>query len=165
MSKFLPLSISVWSILGTAVKPLSKSEVSPAVPCMNAGGRDMTPVVWTTPARIAICLRIAVALLSVTYFQPDEYFQSLEPAHHLVFGYGHLTWEWRIRPPIRSIFFPMLFTPVYWLLKVLGLDETYLLVWVLFILFAMRPGRVEYFSLEFIDLGSKSCSRIVCLCN
>ncbi|KAF8508374.1 glycosyltransferase family 22 protein [Gautieria morchelliformis] len=90
----------------------------------------MTPVVWATSARLAICLRIAVALLSVTYFQPDEYFQALEPAHHLVFGYGHLTWEWRTRPPIRSIFFPMLFAPVYWMLKILGLDEPYLLVWI-----------------------------------
>lgn len=85
---------------------------------------------WATPARLAICLRVTIALFSITFFQPDEYFQALEPAHDIVFGYGHLTWEWRTRPPIRSIFFPMLFVPVYWLLKILGLDESNLLVWV-----------------------------------
>ena len=87
-------------------------------------------VMWAIPARLAIGLRIAIAVFSVTFFQPDEYFQALEPAHNLVFGYGHLTWEWRTRPPIRSVFFPILFVPVYWVLKVLDLDETNLLVWI-----------------------------------
>lgn len=76
----------------------------------------------------AITLRVGVALLMSTYFQPDEYFQSLEPAHKLVFGYGHLTWEWQAKPPIRSIFFPAIFVPVYWILRVTKLDGTLLLV-------------------------------------
>ncbi|KAJ6296068.1 hypothetical protein OIU78_023996 [Salix suchowensis] len=25
----------------------------------------------------------------------DEHWQALEVAHRIVFGYGHLTWEWR----------------------------------------------------------------------
>ncbi|KAF8510994.1 Alg9-like mannosyltransferase family-domain-containing protein [Hysterangium stoloniferum] len=68
--------------------------------------------------KLAIALRLAIALLTVTYFQPDEYFQALEPAHRVVFGYGHLTWEWQSRPPIRSIFFPMIYAPAYWLVKI-----------------------------------------------
>lgn len=36
--------------------------------------------------------------LPQTFFQPDEFYQALEPAHRLVFGYGHLTWEWRDLP-------------------------------------------------------------------
>ena len=72
--------------------------------------------------------RVTIALLTQTFFQPDEYFQSLEPAHRAVFGYGHLTWEWTIEQPIRSPFYPSLFVPVYWLLKVTGLDGTFLLV-------------------------------------
>ncbi|PSR83058.1 hypothetical protein PHLCEN_2v5862 [Hermanssonia centrifuga] len=59
---------------------------------------------------------------------PDEFFQSLEVAHHLVFGYGHLTWEWLSPKPIRSILYPALNVPIYWLLKVLRLDGTKLLV-------------------------------------
>ena len=43
---------------------------------------------------VAVSARILISLATQTFFQPDEYFQSLEVAHHLVFGYGHLTWEW-----------------------------------------------------------------------
>ncbi|CAO1635987.1 unnamed protein product [Parajaminaea phylloscopi] len=35
-----------------------------------------------------------LALITRTFFQPDEYWQSLEIAHRLVEGYGYLTWEW-----------------------------------------------------------------------
>ncbi|KAF8590085.1 glycosyltransferase family 22 protein [Ramaria rubella] len=86
-------------------------------------------IAYFTPARLAICVRVTIALFSVTYFQPDEYFQALEPAHDLVFGYGRLTWEWRVNPPIRSVFFPMLFAPVYWVLKVASLDGSDMLIW------------------------------------
>lgn len=41
-----------------------------------------------------VVLRLVNALAVWTFFNPDEYWQSLEPAHRLVFGYGHLTWEW-----------------------------------------------------------------------
>ncbi|KAJ7775110.1 glycosyltransferase family 22 protein [Mycena metata] len=71
---------------------------------------------------LAISFRILVALCTSTVFQPDEYFQSLEPAYHLVFGYGHLTWEWLSPQPIRSIIYPALNVPIYWLLRVTGLD-------------------------------------------
>ncbi|GJE90740.1 glycosyltransferase family 22 protein [Phanerochaete sordida] len=77
----------------------------------------------------ALGVRIAIALLTRTFFQPDEYFQSLEVAHHLVFGYGHLTWEWLTPQPIRSILYPALNVPVYYALKVLRLDGTEWLIW------------------------------------
>lgn len=77
---------------------------------------------------IALAVRIGIALATCTFFQPDEYYQSLEVAHHLVFGYGQLTWEWLAPKPIRSIVYPALNAPVYWLLKVLGLDGTAALV-------------------------------------
>lgn len=56
---------------------------------------------WIIPQAflIALALRLIPALLfPQTSFQPDEFYQSLEPAHALVFGYGHLTWEWRDLP-------------------------------------------------------------------
>ncbi|KAI0306813.1 glycosyltransferase family 22 protein [Multifurca ochricompacta] len=85
---------------------------------------------YTTALALALALavRISIALLTRTFFQPDEYFQALEPAHHLVFGYGDLTWEWTSKPPIRSILYPALNVPVYWLLKILRLDGTVLLI-------------------------------------
>ncbi|KAL9932066.1 hypothetical protein V8E36_009127 [Tilletia maclaganii] len=82
--------------------------------------------------------------IACTYFQPDEFWQSLEVAHRIVFGYGYQTWEWRdgrapldassspsaytwdtvIKgSPVRSIAYPAIFVPVYWLLKVLRLDD------------------------------------------
>lgn len=71
----------------------------------------------------ALALRILVAVCTQTFFQPDEYFQALEPAHHIVFGYGTLTWEWMNPSPVRSIIYPALNVPVYWLLKVSGLHS------------------------------------------
>ena len=77
---------------------------------------------------IAVTTRVLIALATQTFFQPDEYYQSLEVAHHLVFGYGHITWEWLTQQPIRSIVYPALNIPVYSALKQLGLDNTRLLV-------------------------------------
>jgi hypothetical protein len=77
---------------------------------------------------LAVAVRIFIALFTRTFFQPDEYFQALEPAHHIVFGYGQLTWEWLCEHPVRSILYPALNVPVYWLLKLLKLDGGTLLV-------------------------------------
>jgi GPI mannosyltransferase 3 len=77
---------------------------------------------------LALAVRVVIALITRTFFQPDEYFQALEPAHFLVFGYGDLTWEWTSNSPIRSIFYPFLNVPIYWLLKTFRLDGTFLLV-------------------------------------
>ncbi|KAF8891237.1 glycosyltransferase family 22 protein [Infundibulicybe gibba] len=67
--------------------------------------------------RVIVFVRILIALCTRTIFQPDEYFQALEPAYNLVFGHGQLTWEWLAPRPIRSIFYPLLNVPVYWILK------------------------------------------------
>lgn len=74
-----------------------------------------------------VSIRILNALTIRTFFQPDEYFQSLEPAWDLVFGNGWITWvcwnewfsnksltvcqEWRER--LRSAAHPLLFAGVY----------------------------------------------------
>jgi Alg9-like mannosyltransferase family len=87
----------------------------------------MTPTPTTT-ILAALTIRILIALLTRSFFQPDEYFQALEPAHNFVFGYGTLTWEWLTHRPIRSVIYPALNIPIYWLLKVLKLDHSWLLV-------------------------------------
>ncbi|KTW30149.1 hypothetical protein T552_00627 [Pneumocystis carinii B80] len=71
-------------------------------------------------------LRFFVALTSKTFFQPDEYWQSLEPAHQFVYGYGYLTWEWR--EGIRDFTHPFIFSIVYWLLKLTKYDSPYLII-------------------------------------
>ncbi|KAI9884583.1 MAG: ornithine aminotransferase [Watsoniomyces obsoletus] len=58
--------------------------------------------------------RIINALMLRTFFQPDEYFQSLEPAWNLAFGPDSgawITWEWKQR--LRSSMHPILFCAVY----------------------------------------------------
>ena len=84
-----------------------------------------------------LVFRVLNALLTQTFFQPDEYWQSQEIAHRLVFGYGYLTWEWQpalpgasgvLDGPIRGILHPLLFVPGYALLKLTALDSTRLLV-------------------------------------
>ncbi|CAD7700764.1 unnamed protein product, partial [Ostreobium quekettii] len=74
-----------------------------------------------------LCFRLLNALLVQTYFDPDEFWQGPEVAHRLVFGYGHLTWEWAVG--LRTIGFPLLFTPPYQLLKVLHIDAAWLVAW------------------------------------
>ncbi|RXK36684.1 hypothetical protein M231_06071 [Tremella mesenterica] len=92
---------------------------------------------------LSLLFRSLWLLIPQTYFQPDEFYQALEPAHHHVFGYGHLTWEWRDLPSssqgswwgdvveggrMRSWFWPSLFVGVYQLLRFCKLDDTFLLV-------------------------------------
>ncbi|KAI4719037.1 hypothetical protein E4T48_04782 [Aureobasidium sp. EXF-10727] len=63
---------------------------------------------------LLIAFRICNALLVRTFFQPDEYFQSLEPAWDIAFGPSSgawITWEWRER--LRSSLHPFLFAAVY----------------------------------------------------
>jgi hypothetical protein len=55
-----------------------------------------------------------------TYFNADEFWQSVEVAHALVFGYGHYTWEWTAA--LRGYTHPLLFAAPYWMLRVAGLD-------------------------------------------
>lgn len=71
-------------------------------------------------------LRIASVFLVQTWYVPDEYWQSLEVAHKQVFGYGHLTWEWK--SGIRSYIHPGLISILYKFLDILSLDNTYLLI-------------------------------------
>ena len=60
-------------------------------------------------------------LLVRGYFTADEYWQSLEVAHRMVWGYGHLTWEWD--SALRSVCHPALYAGLYKALDLLGLDS------------------------------------------
>lgn len=69
--------------------------------------------VWLVPLCLLI-LRFVDAFTIKTFFQPDEYFQVLEPAWEIAFGEDSgawITWEWREQ--LRSSMHPMLFAGVY----------------------------------------------------
>ncbi|KAK1517575.1 Alg9-like mannosyltransferase [Colletotrichum paranaense] len=64
--------------------------------------------------RSLLVIRLLNAWWVLTFFQPDEYFQALEPAWRIAFGQGSgawITWEWRNQ--LRSSLHPALFAGVY----------------------------------------------------
>ncbi|KAF1778201.1 Vacuolar protein sorting-associated protein 13, second N-terminal domain [Phytophthora cactorum] len=78
-----------------------------------------TRVFWVGVA----AFRLWNALFVRTSFNPDEYWQSTEVAHRLVFGYGYLTWEWQDDAQLRGFAHPALFAGLYKLLELLNLDS------------------------------------------
>uniref|UniRef100_A0A7S4MRE3 Mannosyltransferase n=1 Tax=Vannella robusta TaxID=1487602 RepID=A0A7S4MRE3_9EUKA len=71
--------------------------------------------------------RLVGARMVVSFFDPDEYWQSMEVAHQISFDYGHLTWEWE--QSIRSYLHPLLFAAIYTSLDKLGLDTPWMVQW------------------------------------
>ncbi|KAI1655104.1 glycosyltransferase family 22 protein [Daldinia decipiens] len=72
--------------------------------------RDALAVVFAVRLINALCVR--------TFFQPDEYFQALEPAWNLVFGEDSgawMTWEWKHQ--LRSSIHPTIFAFGYWVVQ------------------------------------------------
>ncbi|KAA8915930.1 hypothetical protein TRICI_001944 [Trichomonascus ciferrii] len=84
---------------------------------MGKQGRE--GVKWGLFLSLAV-LRVLNSLSIRTFFQPDEYWQSLEPGHIGVFGYGFKTWEWR--EGLRSAAHPKLYEAVYVASEWLGVD-------------------------------------------
>mmetsp|Transcript_4377 Transcript_4377/g.10830 ORF Transcript_4377/g.10830 Transcript_4377/m.10830 type:complete len:548 (+) Transcript_4377:133-1776(+) len=71
-----------------------------------------------------LLFRVLNALLIRTFFNPDEYWQSLEVAHHAVFGYGSLTWEWE--EELRGFLHPFLFAVPLQILRWFGCATPFL---------------------------------------
>lgn len=89
-----------------------------------------------------VALRVASVFLVRTWYVPDEYWQSLEVAHRLAFGYGHLTWEWT--HGIRSYLYPAVIAGLYKLLELVKLDCAELLVLVPRVLQALLSAYSDY---------------------
>ncbi|XP_077293205.1 phosphatidylinositol glycan anchor biosynthesis class B [Arctopsyche grandis] len=94
----------------------------------------------------ALLLIAAVRLASVpivqTWYVPDEYWQSLEVAHKLSFGYGHLTWEWT--NGIRSYIYPAIIAGFYKLLELVECDHSLILIFLPRILQAILSTVADY---------------------
>ncbi|XP_066272298.1 GPI mannosyltransferase 3-like [Branchiostoma lanceolatum] len=73
-----------------------------------------------------LTVRLLNAAVVQTAHVPDEYWQSLEVAHNMVFGYGYLTWEWQAG--LRGFTYPLVFAALYKILAVFRLDSVTLLV-------------------------------------
>ena len=79
-----------------------------------------------TTFKYLLLIRTLMGFVSLGSFVPDETWQSVEVAHNIVFGNGHLTWEWE--QGIRSYFHPCFFASVFYILKWSGLDHPELVV-------------------------------------
>lgn len=89
-----------------------------------------------------VALRLASVFLVRTWYVPDEYWQSLEVAHRIAFGYGHLTWEWT--HGIRSYIYPSIIAGLYKLLALVKLDCVELLVLLPRVLQALLSAYSDY---------------------
>ncbi|XP_017765926.1 PREDICTED: GPI mannosyltransferase 3 [Eufriesea mexicana] len=93
-----------------------------------------------------LCCLILWRLISVFVVQtahvPDEYWQSIEVAHRLAFGYGYLTWEWSMR--IRNYMYPFLLSVIYRILASISLDHVIVLTILPRILQAIISAYGEY---------------------
>ncbi|XP_053720481.1 GPI mannosyltransferase 3 [Synchiropus splendidus] len=78
-------------------------------------------------AVFCVTFRLINCFLVQTSFVPDEYWQSLEVSHHMVFNYGYLTWEWR--EGIRGFTYPLFFALIYKTLHWINCDTVWLLIW------------------------------------
>ncbi|XP_073320272.1 GPI mannosyltransferase 3 [Pagrus major] len=74
-----------------------------------------------------VVFRLINCFLVQTSFVPDEYWQSLEVSHRMVFNYGYMTWEWKAG--IRGFLYPLMFASIYKILHFINYDSVYLLIW------------------------------------
>jgi len=77
-------------------------------------------LVWLALAG-GMLVRLQLAFSDDGIYWPDEVYQSLEPAHRLVFGYGYVPWEFI--DGARNWALPGLVAFIFWLAKLLGLGS------------------------------------------
>jgi hypothetical protein len=110
---------------------------------------------WLTFCFLLIVWRLFDSLLVQTYFVADEYYQSLEVAHWMVFGYGHLTWEWEKEVALRSVLYPSLFAFPMFVLKV-RIFLSYLSPFILLLFFLTFFSFLFPFTSKYINSSSTS---------
>ena len=86
---------------------------------------------------IIVSIRLFACFSTQTSFVPDEFFQSAEVAHHVVFQQGTLTWEWTVEKPVRSVVHMLLFAGPLKILQMIGkvMPSPHILLFCLFIVF------------------------------
>ncbi|KAJ1986761.1 glycosylphosphatidylinositol anchor biosynthesis [Dimargaris cristalligena] len=87
----------------TAQSPSTTPNSKSASPSSGSGSLGLFLAILT--------FRLLNAFSVQTFLLPDETWQSLEVAHHMVFGTGYLTWEWAHR--LRGYAHPWLFAQLY----------------------------------------------------
>ncbi|KAI1085812.1 glycosyltransferase family 22 protein [Whalleya microplaca] len=101
-----------------------KSSNDKALSAKGKGGAAQNPLSSSIRAQtqealaVIFAVRLINALCVRTFFQPDEYFQALEPAWNMLFGENSgawLTWEWQHK--LRSSVHPAVFALGYYVVQ------------------------------------------------
>lgn len=100
----------------TAAPPWPHAARALVTPCAAPLWRAFWPLL-----ALALALRLAAAWHGHWFWRIDEVFQYLEQAHRVVFGYGHIPWEYRY--DARTWLIPALVVPPLALAKWLGIDH------------------------------------------
>ena len=90
--------------------------------------------------------RLFNSLIIQTFFQADEFYQALEPAHSFIYGYGYVTWEWKQQ--LRSSIHPLIYAVGY---KLAGENKT-LIYFIPKIISALIATIGEYNLYKFIEV-------------
>ena len=80
---------------------------------------DILP--FLTIFALSLFVRIYASMTSIAQIFPDEIFQTLEPAHKLIFGKGITYWEFKVGA--RSWFLPGIIAGIYKFLDVIGVKD------------------------------------------
>lgn len=113
-----------------------------------------------------ILLIVSVSLLIIrlchlyivrSWYVPDEYWQSLEIAHYITFGFGYRTWEWIVG--IRSYLSISWIIIVYKTLQFFSMDTLQFLIWSPRFLQTLFSTLSDYYFIRWMQKYSK-CSNI-----
>jgi len=94
---------------------------TPENPSQDAAERFLAWGLLSVALAVGAALRVWQALTDDGLYWPDEIYQSLEPAHRLVFGYGLVAWEFIAGA--RTWALPTLVAALMGLARALGLDS------------------------------------------
>jgi phosphatidylinositol glycan class B len=127
-------------LLGFAEDDPRQTSRTPMQPSPNEP-RQPALIILAAALAGGLALRVWIALTDDGIYWPDEIYQSLEPAHWLVFGYGILPWEFI--EGARNWTFPALIAAVLKLCALVGLSsprEYLTIVRLVFVAIALGSG-------------------------
>jgi len=110
---------------------------------------------WLLLSLSLLAVRLFHLYVVRTWYVPDEYWQSLEIAHYITFGFGYRTWEWIVG--IRSYISILWIVMVYKTLTLFSLDTLKLLIWSPRFLQTLFSTCSDYYFVRWIQKHSK-CS-------
>jgi phosphatidylinositol glycan class B len=158
-----------------ALNSTSKNPPRPVPATVKQDQEDITRARNHDTWVLILFVRMVNAVTICTFFQPDEYYQALEPAWALAFGKDSgawLTWEWQHQ--LRSSLHPILISVVYKATAMSSdlifppvLKTKYLVLLPKFAL-AMQAAVMDYYtwalSEKIFGAASTESTIVVCLC-